>query len=117
MSVIETGERDVVIFPVDCQGPPLATGPSKPSDFWAFLRSWGGEWMWDSITGDKDDLGWIVQGMKSDLLIWVTDGSYDRKRAPTISGAGWLVHCTRTQKTLKGSFFEVSLRASSYRGE
>ena len=55
--------------------------------------------------------------MKNDSLIWVTDGSYDRKRAPTISGAGWLVHCTRTQKTLKGSFFEVSLRASSYQGE
>ena len=28
-------------------GPPLASGPQQPSDFWEFLRSWGGEWMWE----------------------------------------------------------------------
>ncbi len=73
--------------------------------------------MWESITRDKYELGWIVHGIKDVTLIWVTDGFYDRKRVPTISDADWLVHWTRTQKMLKGSFFEVSLHASLYRGK
>ena len=106
-----------VILPSSPGGPPLATGPSKPTDFWAFLRSWGGTWMWEGLQGDKEDLRWLIIGMESGSLIWVTDGSYDRKRAPLISGAGWLIHCTAAKKTLKGSFFEYSKNASSYRAE
>ncbi len=63
-------------------GPPLSRGPQQPSDFWEFLRSWGGEWMWDGIEDSQDtkqDLSWLIEGMKTGLLLWVTDGSYDRK--------------------------------------
>ena len=73
--------------------------------------------MWDVLLGDKEDLLWLIEGMKKGTLIWVTDGSYDRKRAPLISGAGWLGHCKMAKKTLKGYFFEYSKNASSYRAE
>jgi hypothetical protein len=40
--------------------------------------------MWESIEESqqtKHNLTWLVEGMKSNTLIWVTDGLYDRKRA------------------------------------
>jgi len=47
--------------------------------------------MWEGIEdgqATKSDLSWLVQGMKLDSLLWVTDGSYDRKRAPVLSRVG-----------------------------
>ena len=40
--------------------------------------------MWESIDDSqqsKHNLSWLVEGMKFNTLTWVTDGSYDRKRA------------------------------------
>ena len=102
------------------EGPPLAAGPSITTDFWEFLYSWGGEWMWEGIEDDqstKHDLTWIVDGMRADSLIWVTDGSYDKLRAPDLSGAGWIIFCTTSGKRLTGWFWECSVSASSYRAE
>ena len=31
------------------KGPNLAIGPSQPTDFWEFLESWGGMWMWEGM--------------------------------------------------------------------
>ena len=62
------------------KGDPLAKGPRLPTDFWEFLNTWGGTWMWESIDKSqqtKHNLTWLVEGMKSNTLIWVTDGSYD----------------------------------------
>ena len=47
----------------------------------------------------------------------VTDGSFDRKRAPLVSGAGWVITCRTAQKFLRGSFHETSVSASAYRGK
>jgi hypothetical protein len=55
--------------------------------------------------------------MKSDSLLWVTYGSYDRKRTPVLSGVGWIIFCQHTGKRLMGSFWEKSSSASSYRAE
>ena len=101
-------------------GPSLATGPSQPTDFWKFLKSWGGMWMWDQFHLDDPssaDLTWLVTAIRNNTAVWVTDGSFDRKRAPTVSSAGWIVHCTATGRRLSSSFFERSPSASSYRGE
>ena len=71
-------------------GTPIASGPSQPQDFWAYLDKWGGTWMWESLHLDQTshtDQSWLIQAIKKDTAIWVTDGSYDRKRAPTISAA------------------------------
>jgi hypothetical protein len=101
-------------------GPHLARGPQQPSNFWEYLRNWGGEWMWEGIEdgqATKSNLSWLVQGKKSGSLLWVTDGSYDRKRAPVLSGVKWIIFCQHTGKCLMGSFWEKSLLASSYRAE
>jgi hypothetical protein len=102
------------------EGPPLAAGPSITTDFWEYLRSWGGEWMWEGVDDNqvtKHDLTWLVEGMTSGLLIWVTDGSYNKLKAPDVSGAGWIFFCTTTGKRLTGWFWEVSNTASSYQAE
>ena len=101
-------------------GPAFAVRPSMPDDFWHFLKSHGGDWMWDKFYGtpsSRRDLSWLVAAVRNGTAIWVTDGSYDRKRAPTVSGAGWTVYCTRTRKQLICSFYEHSPKAGSYRGE
>jgi hypothetical protein len=44
-------------------GPTLARGPQQLSNFWNFLRTWGGEWMWEGIEdgqATKHGLSWLV---------------------------------------------------------
>ena len=102
-------------------GPQLVTnGPSQPDNFWDFLYEWGGEWMWENISTDQystRDLTWLVEGMKTGSLIFIADGSYNREKAPKISGTGWIVYCTTAKRKIQGSFYEDSKAASSYRGE
>ena len=98
-------------------GGELATSPTQPDNFWAFLRSWGGEWMWNSIEDENQDLTWLVDALRNNTALLVTDGSYDRKKAPHTSGAGWIICCTRAHNMLRGSFYETSPSASAYRGE
>ena len=72
--------------------------------------------MWNSI---------VVMGSFQDVLnaIWegdakrVTDGSLDRKRAPTISSTGWIIFCPTTKSYLCGAFYEVLSDASAFWGE
>ena len=92
----------------------------QPADFWEFLASWGGEWMWEGIDDKqttKHDLTYLVEGMQNRTLIWVTDGSYDKLRATNLSGVGWVLLCTRTGKRLTGWCWERSIIADSYRAE
>jgi hypothetical protein len=55
--------------------------------------------------------------MRNYLLIWVTDGSYNRKKAKELSGIGWITFCTQTDLCLTGTFWEKSNLVSSYRAE
>ena len=55
--------------------------------------------------------------MKSNTLIWVTDGSYNQKRAADLYGVGWIIFCSKTGLRLTGTFWERSPAASSYRAE
>ena len=66
------------------EGPPFAKEPLLPTNFWEFLNTWGGTWMWESIDNSqqsKHNLSWLLEGMKFNTLTWVMDTSYDRKRA------------------------------------
>ncbi len=76
--------------------------------------------MWEGIDDDQDtksDMTWIAEGMTHNLLIWVTDGSYDRKKAQDLSDVGWIIFCTRTGLRLMGTFWEKSTGANSYCAE
>ncbi len=73
--------------------------------------------MWEGINENqptKYDLTWLVDGMKSNTLVWVTDGSYDRKEVADLCGVGWIIFCTKTGPRLTGTFWERSPTGSSY---
>ncbi len=94
----------------------MAKGTSSPRDFWKYLEAWGGTWMWKGINAAqtiKSYLTWLVEGMKSNTLVWVTDGLYDQKRAADLNGAGWIIFCNKMRLRLTGTFWEWSLAASS----
>jgi hypothetical protein len=66
------------------KGPALVKAPNKRLDFWEFLYSWGGKWVWEGIEADQRlpyDMTWVAEEMKNYTLIWVMDGSYNRKKA------------------------------------
>ncbi len=73
--------------------------------------------MWEHIVEGDIDVGWIWDALANRTFLAVTDGSYDREMAPMVSGLGWIIVCTTCKCTLRGSFFEVSQSAGSYRGE
>ena len=82
------------------------------ASLWEFIRGHGGKWMWDEVESEDQDLTWLIAGLKQGSIIAVADGSYDRKKAPEVSGAGWVLCCTRSRKMLRGSFYEISASAS-----
>jgi hypothetical protein len=73
--------------------------------------------MWKYLKEGEVDVGWIRDALVNGTLIGVTDGSYDRIKAQMISRAGLVLTCTACHRTLRGSFYEISPRAGSYRGE
>ncbi len=75
-------------------GPPLAIPITKGRNFWDFLRSFGGEWMWNNIVEGYIKVEWIKTALETNTFIGVTNGSYNRERASTVSGSGWLICCT-----------------------
>jgi len=98
-------------------GTRLAVTDAVDQSFWEFLKSWGGEWMWDHIEDPYGDTVWMAEAIANGTAVLVTDGSYDRGLAPQVSGAGWTFCCRRTERIVRGSFYEVSPSASAYRGE
>ncbi len=102
------------------KGDPLEKGTSLLTDFWNFLETWGGTWMWEGINESqptKRDLTRLGEGMKSNTLVWVTDGSFDWKKLADLSRVGWITLCSKTGLRLTGTFWERSLAASSYQEE
>lgn len=98
-------------------------GPPMPADheevaptFWEYLRSQGGEWMWDHVTGNRE-MEWFRDALSHGTAMMVADGSYSKDLDPHLCGTGWAIRCTASKQMIKGSFFERSISASSYRGE
>ena len=79
-------------------------------------------WTKESFDADKwralgQDMESVIEATRNGTAIWVTNGSYNKIFAPTVSGSGWLLYCTAKKQKLYGKFFERSGRAGSYRGE
>ena len=99
-------------------GPPLPFSEEKQQPtFWEYLVSHGGAWMWDLVLDDKEDVSWLRDALEAGSVMMVADGSYCRDLDPSLCGTGWAVVCCHSRKQLRGSFFERSPTASSYRGE
>jgi hypothetical protein len=89
--------------------PALAKAVEETPDFWELLYSWGGTWMWEGMEAGKDspdNISWIADGLKDSSLVWVMDGSYDRKKAKDLCGVGWIIFCTNTGFRLTGTFWK-----------
>lgn len=98
-------------------GPPLPDlEETTPLDFWGHLASQGGEWMWDHVVGNKN-MDWFRDALINGTAMMVADGSYSRELDPHLCGMGWVIACTQSKIVVKGSFFELSLTASSYHGD
>jgi hypothetical protein len=98
-------------------GTTLASPHVRESTFWKYLRSLGGAWMWEYIKEKEYDTEWLKNALINGTLVGVTDGSYDRHKAKSCSGSGWILVCTTSKKTLRGSFYEITAVAGAYRGE
>jgi hypothetical protein len=98
-----------------CLGPPPLLPPRTSYTFWEALLAHGGEWMWNNVQHDvNDSLDWLLTAYRNGSLLWVTDGSYNSKLAPEVSGVGWIVHNTASSCQWSFSFTEISPEASSY---
>ena len=95
----------------------MAAPEPPPTAFWDYVHQQGGRWMWKHVEGDHADMKWVATALHYNTLVMVTDGSYNKTLAPKISGAGWMITFTTSQKMLGGWFYEASAKAGSYRGE
>ena len=78
---------DGTIAQKEC-GLSFAVGPLQSGEFWEFLRSWGGKWMWENVVDEGQDLRWLADALVNGTAVLVTNGSFNKIRAPTVSGAG-----------------------------
>ena len=76
--------------------------------------------MWEDVEPGNDsplDMSWISDGLTLGSLIWVSDGSYNMKRASDLNGVGWIIFCKSTGFCITGSFWERLISATLYRAE
>jgi hypothetical protein len=88
-------------------GPPQFVPEETNPTFWELLRSLGGKWMWEHVKDEDSDMSLVWDAMVNGTLLAVTDGLYDRERAKDVSGSGWILLCTASRQTLRGSFYEI----------
>ena len=85
--------------------------------FWELMNSMGGEWLWNSTTGDKEDMTWFTSALAKGTAMLAADGSYNAPKSTEIYRAGWIICCKQTGKCITGWAYERSITAGSYRGE
>ncbi len=73
--------------------------------------------MWKHIVKGDINVEWIRDTLVNGTFLAMTNGSYDREKANTVSRSGWIIVCTACRRTLRGSFIEISPSAGSYRGK
>jgi hypothetical protein len=118
-SVSPDGPGSFTLLP---RGPALyaaadSSTASAVEDFWTFLHPWGGEWMWDHCQLPLS-LQPVVDCIMAGEAVYVTDGSYNQLQRSDLNGAGWFIYSNRLRRViLRGSMYEVSAEAGSYRGE
>ena len=59
----------------------------------------------------------MAECLKKRTLVCVTDGSYQKEKAPNLCGAGWIMAFKKTGRRISGTLVEESPNAGSYRGE
>lgn len=57
------------------------------------------------VVGTLDSINTSIQ---NGILLWCTDGFFDRIMMPTVSSAGWMIFDPTTKNYIHGSFYEIS---------
>ena len=54
--------------------------------------------MWELVDPKyrTGDLSWLDKGMKNGSLVCCADGSCRKKISTFVSGAGWVIYCTKS---------------------
>jgi hypothetical protein len=73
--------------------------------------------MWEYIKEGEINRVWLRDTLINRTLIGVTDDSLDRHKAKSCSRLGWILVCTASKRTLRGSFYEISVAAGLYCGK
>lgn len=73
--------------------------------------------MWEDVNGDSGDMSWAADALRQGTAMLVADGSFNRGLDDGVCSAGWVFLCKQQHKVVKGSFYERSPSAGSYRGE
>jgi hypothetical protein len=95
-------------------GPKLTPVRAPRLSFWNYVLLCRGEWMWDYVSDKESDPGWVKNALTTGTAIFSTDGSFGPKGDASVSGAGWVIACTKSKRTLEGSFYKRASSASFY---
>jgi hypothetical protein len=71
-------------------GPQLTLQKGVKGTFWEHLQSFGGKWMWEYIKEGEPDISWLRDTLTTGTLLGVMEGSYNRHKAKSCSGAEWV---------------------------
>lgn len=94
-------------------GPSAALPTKLPASFWNTLADLGGDWIWEQKQLDTNgSVKWFLNALTTGSLLWVIDGSLSC--SPDISGTGWIVQDTMTNRRRSCSFYEISKLTNSY---
>jgi hypothetical protein len=47
--------------------------------------------MWEDIKEGDTNMEWVRDALINGTFIGITDGSYNREKAKTVSGTGWII--------------------------
>jgi hypothetical protein len=91
--------RQILSITFHCRETGMGLAPVQATKgmFWEHLRSLGGTWMWEYIKEGKIDMVWLRDMLRNGMLISITDGSFDRHKAKSCSGLGWILVCTASK--------------------
>jgi hypothetical protein len=62
--------------------------------------------MWDYVSDRESNPGWVKDALTTGTAIFSTDRSFQPKEDTLVSGAGWVIACTKSKRTLEGSFYK-----------
>ena len=102
--------------------------PPTPSSFLDVLQEWGCSWLWQNMRmsnsvgqgvnlESSDGGAWLLDAIRDNSLVAVTDGSYIRSIHPHLCSAAAILECSKGRGRLVLSFSEKCLQANAYRGE
>ena len=116
ISIKKLDERGRIIA-IDQEGEFPRVQPPHTPTFWEYLGQAGGVWMWKNVAGNIRNVEWVATAMEQGTAVVASDGSFNPKQSTQVCSAGWIVYCRKTRNRIKGSMFEISVDAGSFRGE